>query len=291
MEPKATDEETVTSDEPQAADAAVEAGGDSPATVEDTSATAEDADTEDDDDDVVVEVEGDEGDDAEPSLEETLQQRIEELEAAKKDGFERLLRAKADLENFRKRSRRELDDARFEAKGRVLKEILPVVDNLERALTHAEANSAEGDESAKGILEGVKLVMRQFEQALEKCEVKAVEAVGKPFDPNFHEAMGQLETDEVEPGAVAQVLQTGYTLGARLLRPAMVVVAKRPPEPAAGPNGKSASADSEAKEESEAEADEGTDSEGAVEEVEATEEAASAEWPESDGGSDEQEES
>lgn len=173
----------------------------------------------------------------------TPEERIAQLEAEnaqlareKQDNWDRLLRATADLDNLRKRTRRELDDARVESRTKVLREMLPVIDNLERALEHADT----GPEGASSVIEGVKLVLRQFTQALERCDVVAVDAVGKPFDPNLHEAISQVETTEHAPGSVVQALQKGYTIGNRLLRPALVVVAKAPPEPApgsAGPNG------------------------------------------------------
>jgi len=170
-----------------------------------------------------------------------LEERLAALEQDKKDTYERLLRATADLDNFRKRSRRELDDAKVESRARVLRDILPVIDNLERAVSHAETTATEG---TQGIIDGVKLVMRQFEQALTKNEVKPVDAEGQAFDPNIHEAMSQIPTPDAAPGTVIQVLQKGYMIGERLLRPALVVVAKAPPEePAAGSNGKSAHAD------------------------------------------------
>lgn len=184
-----------------------------------------------------------------------LQARIEALEQEKKDTFDRLLRATADLDNQRKRARRDVDDARVEAKSAVLTHMLPVVDNLERALEHAEkADQA----SAESIVEGVKLVLRQFVQAFERSDVASFDAVGQSFDPNLHEAVGQIETDDHPPGAVAQELQRGYKIGERLLRPAMVVVARAPaePEPAeAAPNGHDKGADTDV--ESEGESGEG----------------------------------
>jgi molecular chaperone GrpE len=183
----------------------------------------------------------------------TLEARVATLEVEKKETFDRLLRATADLDNFRKRARRDVDDAKVAGKGSVLKEILPVVDNLERALQHSEASQERGTE---GIVEGVKLVLRQFLQALERCDVTPLESLGQPFDPNLHEAVGQAETDEYPPGAVCQELQRGYKIGDRLLRPALTVVAKRPAEAAepAGPNGHDTSADAMADEDDASEA-------------------------------------
>jgi molecular chaperone GrpE len=148
-----------------------------------------------------------------------LEAKLAAAEKEKKENWDRYLRAAADLENFRKRQRRELDDARFEAKQKVLKEMLPVVDNLERAIEHA------GSAETNPIVEGVQLVLRQFMTAFERLEVTAIEAANQPFDPNLHEAISQMESD-APTGTVVQVLQRGYRMGDRLLRPALVVVAK-----------------------------------------------------------------
>ncbi|GAB4524327.1 MAG: hypothetical protein Tsb0020_42500 [Haliangiales bacterium] len=162
-----------------------------------------------------------------------------ELAQAKQDNWDRALRAAADLENFRRRSRRDVSDARTEARSKVLREMLPVIDNLERAVAHAEQNDAD-NAGVTSVIDGVKLVLRQFAQALERCEVLPVEAEGKPFDPNIHEAISQLETNEQAPGSVVQVLQRGYTIGDRLLRPALVVVAKAAPDSSANTSGDAA---------------------------------------------------
>jgi molecular chaperone GrpE len=155
-----------------------------------------------------------------PGLGNDLEARIADLEKDKKDSWDRYLRAAADLENLRKRQRREIDEAKLESKGRVLKEMLPVVDNLERAIEHATAQAGTNP-----IIEGVQLVLRQFLTAFERLEVTPIEAAGQPFDPNLHEAISQQESDAA-PGTVVQVLQRGYKSGDRLLRPALVVVAK-----------------------------------------------------------------
>ncbi len=175
----------------------------------------------DDEDDLALEVE------IEPP-EPTLEQRVVELEAKQKETHDRYLRAVAEAENIRKRTRKEVDDARTEAQSRVLREMLPVIDNLERAL--AAAGGAEGQVASDGhgIVEGVRLVLRQFGQALERFGVTPVVADGVSFDPSQHEAVSQVETGHAPPGAVVDVLQTGYRIGDRLLRPALVVVAKAP---------------------------------------------------------------
>lgn len=154
-----------------------------------------------------------------------LKAKLDAAEKEAKDNKDRWLRAAADLENTRKRTKREIDDAKFEAKNKVLKEMLPVVDNLERAIEHAGSGSEKN-----AIVEGVQLVLRQFSTAFERLEVTPVEAMGQPFDPNLHEAISQQESDQ-PPGTVVQVLQRGYRAGDRLLRPALVVVAKAKPAP------------------------------------------------------------
>jgi len=168
------------------------------------------------DDDLALDVE------VEPP-EATLEQRLAELEAKQKETFDRYLRSVAELDNFRKRTRKEIEDARIDAQSRVLREMLPVIDNLERAM--AAAGGAEAS-NGHSIVEGVRLVLRQFAQALERCGVTQVAAQGVAFDPTHHEAVSQVETDESPPGTVVGVLQSGYRIGERLLRPALVVVAK-----------------------------------------------------------------
>jgi molecular chaperone GrpE len=148
-----------------------------------------------------------------------LEGRVAALEKEKKDNWDRYLRAAADLENMRKRQKREIEDAKFDAKNKILKEMLPVVDNLERAIEHAS------QAGTNPIVEGVQLVLRQFTTAFERLDVTAIDAQGQPFDPNLHEAISQQESDAA-PGTVVQVLQRGYRSGERLLRPALVVVAK-----------------------------------------------------------------
>ncbi|HEX3763762.1 MAG TPA: nucleotide exchange factor GrpE, partial [Kofleriaceae bacterium] len=123
------------------------------------------------------------GQDVQVSDKEDLEAKIAALEKDKKDNWDRYLRAAADLENLRKRQRREVDDAKLDAKFRVLKEILPVVDNLERAIEHAGDNAA-----AQPIVEGVQLVLRQLVTAFERLDISQIDALNQPFDPNLHEA-------------------------------------------------------------------------------------------------------
>ena len=151
---------------------------------------------------------------------EKLRQQVDNLEKEKKETYERLLRTAADLDNFRKRARKDADDARMKAKEEALAAVLPGLDNLERALA---AGAGAGPDA---LLEGVKLVLRQFHTALERLEVKPFESVGQPFDPSRHEAIAQVETDAQPPGTVVTEMQRGYTIGNKLLRPALVTVAK-----------------------------------------------------------------
>ncbi len=134
------------------------------------------------------------------------------------------LRALADLENYRKRAQREKEDAIRFANSNLLREMIPVIDNLERAVEHANGS----EEQNQVLLEGVKMTLVQFRKVLEGFGVKVVESHGEPFNPEFHQAMGEMVTDDCAPGSVAQELQKAYTLNGRLLRPALVMVARAP---------------------------------------------------------------
>ena len=158
-------------------------------------------------------------DPAEPTLEQQIEQ-LEKLENEKKELHDRLLRTAADFENFKRRTKKEIDDAATRGREQLLKELLPALDNLERALKHAPA----GDPLAIGVQQTEK----QLLQALEKFGVVRFSAVGKPFDPAQHDAIQQVETAEHPPGTVAQEFASGYMIGPRLLRAAMVAVAKAP---------------------------------------------------------------
>lgn len=131
------------------------------------------------------------------------------------------MRAAADFDNFRKRTRRELEDTRKAGKEDLLKEFLPVFDNLERAIT-----SSQRAHDVKGVAEGLQLVHRQFLDTLARAGITRVESVGAQFDPTHHEAIQQIETDEQPAGTVVAEVLPGYVQGDRLIRAAMVVVAK-----------------------------------------------------------------
>jgi molecular chaperone GrpE len=136
---------------------------------------------------------------------------------------ERLLYQQADFENFKKLKAREKQDVLRFGNETLIKELLPVIDNLERAIEHAGKT-----EEAKAIAEGIALTLNGFLKVLEKFDVKRVEAVGQPFDPNLHEAVYQEEKEGAAPGTVTGELQKGYVMDGRLLRPSMVSVAKKP---------------------------------------------------------------
>lgn len=159
------------------------------------------------------------------------------LEVAKAENAklrDQLLRTAADFENYRKRSRREVDDAQKKGSEELLRAVLPVFDNLERAVMHAEQST-----DAKAIAEGVKMVLKQFTDSIGRAGIKRVAGVGQPFDPLLHEAIQQIETDDHPPGTVVAEVQPGYSFGDRLVRAAMVVVARPKPKPSAPPAGES----------------------------------------------------
>jgi molecular chaperone GrpE len=152
----------------------------------------------------------------------------EQLNAAQAEALENrdhYLRARADLDNFRKRAQREKEDLVKFSNETILRELLPVIDNLERALQHA---AVDGE---KGLLQGVELTLGQFSKVLEKFNVVAIEPLGELFDSARHEAMGQIESAEQPPNTIVQLLQKGYLLNDRLLRPALVLIAKAPTPP------------------------------------------------------------
>jgi molecular chaperone GrpE len=152
-------------------------------------------------------------------LKTALDEKGKEIDELK----QKLLYQQADFENFKKLKAREKQEVLRFGNETLIKELLPVIDNLERAIEHA----GKTDE-AKAIAEGVALTLNGFLKVLEKFNVSRVDAAGKKFDPNLHEAVYQEETEKVEPGTVIGEFQKGYVMDGRLLRPSMVSVAKRP---------------------------------------------------------------
>ncbi len=142
---------------------------------------------------------------------------------------EQWMRTAADFDNYRKRSRKETEDARKAGREELLKELLPVFDNLERGLA-----SAKGATDVKGVVDGLSMILKQFEGTLGKVGISRVPTVGSSFDPSLHEAIQQIETSDHPPGTVVAEVQPGYLSGERLVRAAMVVVAKPPAGAASG---------------------------------------------------------
>jgi molecular chaperone GrpE len=134
---------------------------------------------------------------------------------------DRILRMAAEMENTRKRLEREKSESISFANEGLIRGLLPVIDNLERALQHGEE-----DPNCRGLLEGVRLTLKSFGEVLGKFGCVPFDSVGKTFDPNFHEAVMQQESSEHPEKTILQELQKGYTLRDRLLRPAMVIVSK-----------------------------------------------------------------
>lgn len=156
-----------------------------------------------------------------------------ELEAAKAERDklrEQLLRTAADFDNFRKRSKRDLEDARARSRDELVRDLLPVFDNLERAVGSTTPTS-----DVKSVVDGIRMVLKLFEDSAERLGLHRVKSVGERFDPALHEAIQQLETNDQAPGTIVREIVAGYRFGERLVRPAMVVVARKPAEAAAPP--------------------------------------------------------
>ncbi|MDY0270235.1 MAG: nucleotide exchange factor GrpE [Trichloromonas sp.] len=160
-----------------------------------------------------------------PETTPTLEEQLAAAQEEARKNWDLYLRERADLENFRRRAQKEKEDlARF-ANENILKELLPVLDNLERALEHARQEGSGGEESLR---QGVEMTLGLFAKSLEKFGVTPIQAEGAPFDPAWHEAMGQLESADHPANTVVKELQKGYQLNGRLLRPTLVMVAKAP---------------------------------------------------------------
>ncbi len=140
-----------------------------------------------------------------------------------KDSHEKMLRAVADLDNFKKRAAKEKEEIQKYGVEKLLKDFLPIIDNLDRALEHGKSAT-----DLEGFREGVAMTRKLFEDTLGKHGIKSFVSQGQPFDPRFHEAMQQVETAELPPNHVVTELVRGYTLNERLVRPALVMVSKAP---------------------------------------------------------------
>jgi molecular chaperone GrpE len=152
-----------------------------------------------------------------------LEARLQEKEKEAKENYDRYLRLSAEMENYKKRAEKEKGETYKFANENILKDLLPVLDNLERALDHGRETG-----NLKALLDGVDLTYKSLWTVMEKYGITRVEALGEDFDPNHHEAVMVQEDAQKPPGQVISQLQIGYRLHNRLVRPAMVVVSKKP---------------------------------------------------------------
>ncbi len=156
---------------------------------------------------------------------EALQARLEEAERRAGEHWEQCLRLQAEIDNLRKRSERDIANARKFGLEKFASELLPVKDSLEMGLVATAETQHIDPEKLK---EGMELTLRMLTSTMEKHGIKEINPLGEKFNPDYHEAMSMQERDDVDPNTVVQVVQKGYTLNDRLLRPAMVIVAKAP---------------------------------------------------------------
>lgn len=151
-----------------------------------------------------------------------LIEKIEKVQEASDKNLDLYIRSQAEIDNLKKRYQKEQQGLVKFANESLIKQLLPVVDNLEKAITHSQ-----DEDSIEAIREGVDLTLKGLMDILQKAGVETVEAVGEQFDPNFHEAVSEMADDGIKPGAVIKDLQKGYTLHQRLIRPSMVIVNKK----------------------------------------------------------------
>jgi molecular chaperone GrpE len=158
---------------------------------------------------------------------------IEALNAENSQLKDRVLRTLAEMENLRRRTEREVSDAKTYGVTSFARDMLTVVDNLARALEHLPAEArAAADPQIQSVIEGVELTARDLEAVLGRHGVKRLDPKGQKFDPNFHQAIFEIPDETLPAGAVSQVVQSGWTIGDRVLRPAMVGVSKGGPKTA-----------------------------------------------------------
>ncbi len=158
--------------------------------------------------------------DAAAGADDEMQAKLEEAEKQAEEYRDQLLRAKAEMENIRRRSERELENAHKYALEKFAQELLPVIDSMEMGVAAAQDEQAD----VAKIREGMEMTLKMFETAIEKFGIKGVHPQGEPFNPEHHQAMSMIDSDEHEPNTVIDVMQKGYLLNERLVRPAMVVV-------------------------------------------------------------------
>ncbi len=160
---------------------------------------------------------------------ESVKQELETVRQEAADTYDRLLRMSADFENYKKRSLRDREEQKKFANESLIKDLLPVVDNLERALVAAKEQQASDSDHSGSMVEGVEMTLNEIVKILRDYNVTPIEAQGKPFDPTYHEAVMQEQSDQYPENTVINELQKGYMLHDRLIRPAMVVVSKGSP--------------------------------------------------------------
>ena len=153
---------------------------------------------------------------------EALLEKARELQKESEKNYDLYLRSQAEMENMKKRNRKEKEDYLKFANESLIRDMLPVLDNLTTALSHSD-----NENNVHALKEGIRLTLKGFKDTLSKSGLEEVKAVGEPFDPCFHEAVSEMDDPKAKPGIVLTELQKGYTLNTRLIRPAMVVVSRR----------------------------------------------------------------
>ena len=157
---------------------------------------------------------------------QALQTKLAEAEAKAAEHWDQLLRTRAEMENIRRRGQRELENAHKYALEKFAQELIPVKDSLEMGLAAAEADTAHVEQ----LREGTALTLKMFNSVMDKFDIKEIHPLDEPFNPEHHQAMSMLEAPDKAPNTVINVMQKGYLLNERLIRPAMVVVSKAPAE-------------------------------------------------------------
>lgn len=158
---------------------------------------------------------------------ERLKDELNKKAVEIKEANDKYIRLYAEFENYKKRVVKDQNESLKFANERLIKEMLPVIDNLERAVEHAKGNSQKEVEVIRGLIAGVELILKQFKDMLCNFGVRELKAVGEPFDPARHEAVSHIETDEHDNNIIINEFQKGYLLNNKILRPSMVSVAKR----------------------------------------------------------------
>jgi molecular chaperone GrpE len=157
----------------------------------------------------------------------TLLAEIEQLQSQLAEAKDQVLRTAADAQNSRRRAEKDVENAHKYALEKFAAALLPVADNMERALEAADRSN----EAVKPLAEGVELTSKSLQDVLNRFEIQQLDPLGEPFDPQYHEAVSMIESPDAEPNTVLMVMQKGYTLHGRLLRAAMVMVARGPSKP------------------------------------------------------------